>query len=68
MSTFTESQRRADSTTRQATVSFGPEMPGIGSWEWLGADLIGELGRFYRTSSWDRAPQESGVVFIIKEA
>ena len=68
MSTFTESQKQADSTTRQATVSFGPEMPGIGSWEWLGADLIGELGRYYQTSSWDRAPQESDVVFIIKEA
>jgi hypothetical protein len=30
-------------------VAFGPVMPGWGSWDWVGADLMAELRRYYRT-------------------
>src|SRR5262245_27316687 len=30
-------------------VAFGPVMPGWGSWDWVGADLLAELARYYRT-------------------
>jgi hypothetical protein len=32
----------------QPTVAIGPVMPGWGSWEWVGADLVQELAKYYR--------------------
>jgi hypothetical protein len=29
-------------------VAFGPVMPGWGSWDWVGADLAAELGKYFR--------------------
>lgn len=48
-------------------VSFGPAMPGWGSWEWLGADTSAELGRYFQTStfSWGELP-DCDVVVVIK--
>jgi hypothetical protein len=32
----------------QPTIAIGPVMPGWGSWEWVGADLVQELAKYYR--------------------
>jgi hypothetical protein len=34
---------------RRPVVTFGPEMPGWGSWDWVGADVMAEMGKFFRT-------------------
>jgi hypothetical protein len=33
---------------RLATIAIGPVMPGWGSWDWVGADLVSELANDYR--------------------
>src|SRR5205814_2006677 len=51
------------------SVAFGPEMPGWGSWDWVGADLAEELAHCYRTTSY--RPGElpvADVVVVIKHA
>lgn len=50
-----------------AAVYFGPEMPGWGSWEWVGADLQRELGKYFRTECFRRNEIPSAdVIFVIK--
>lgn len=48
-------------------VSFGPAMPGWGSWDWLGADTAAELGRYFPTSTflWGELP-DCDVAVVIK--
>lgn len=51
------------------TVAFGPVMPGWGSWEWVGQDLLQETARRYRTtvfSAWEVPACDAAVV--IKQA
>jgi hypothetical protein len=36
------------SAARKATLAIGPEMPGWGSWEWVGADVARELAKYFR--------------------
>ncbi len=48
-------------------IAFGPEMPGWGSWDWLGADLRDELASNYRTVSFaGSAVPECDVLVLIK--
>lgn len=49
------------------TVAFGPEMPGWGSWEWVGLDLREELAAYYRTGSFraDELP-DADIVVVVK--
>jgi hypothetical protein len=50
-------------------VAFGPEMPGWGSWEWLGLDLLGELARYYHTVRFrGLAVPDCDVVVVVKQA
>lgn len=49
------------------TIGFGPERPGIGSWEWLGEDLAAELSpSYYITKFTDQIPV-CDVLVLIKE-
>lgn len=36
-------------TQDKPLIAFGPEMPGWGSWDWVGADLQNESAKFYET-------------------
>jgi len=50
-------------------VAFGPERPGWGSWDWVGADLRDALGHAYETrtfSEWDDV--EADVTVVVKHA
>jgi hypothetical protein len=50
-------------------VALGPEMPGWGSWEWIGAGLAEELGRYCRTSIFPAgAVPDADAVIVIKHA
>jgi hypothetical protein len=35
-------------STEKRIIAIGPVMPGWGSWEWVGADLVQELAKYYR--------------------
>jgi hypothetical protein len=49
------------------SVAIGPDTPGWGSWDWVGADLVPELARWYRTSpfDWEELP-EADVLLVVK--
>jgi len=50
-------------------VAFGPEMPGWGSWDWVGAGLRDALSGTYRTvtfSAWDEV--ETDITVVVKHA
>lgn len=50
-------------------VAFGPAMPGWGSWEWVGADLVRELSPSFETVSFDGPPlPDCDVVVVVKHA
>jgi hypothetical protein len=54
---------------QRPTVAIGPEMPGWGSWEWVGADLAAELSEYYRTTTF--APgelPEADTILVVKHA
>lgn len=46
-------------------VAFGPEMPGWGSWDWVGADLRNELGRSFSTGSFRETDVPACDVLVI---
>lgn len=49
------------------TVAFGPELPGIGSWDWVGGDTLAELSRFYETVTFTpEAIPDCDVLVIVK--
>jgi hypothetical protein len=52
---------------RRLRVAFGPETPGWGSWNWVGADLVRELaaGLDTRSFGWGELP-EGDVCVIVK--
>ena len=54
---------------KDCVVAFGPEMPGWGSWEWIGDCLKQELSKCYRTISFQggELPQ-ADLVFVVKHA
>jgi hypothetical protein len=48
-------------------IAFGPEMPGWGSWDWVGADLCRHLATMYRTTTFAEANvPECEVCVIVK--
>jgi hypothetical protein len=50
-------------------VAVGPNVPGWGSWEWVGADLVGPLSRWFETSTYrqgDAPPSNADVVLVVK--
>jgi hypothetical protein len=60
--------RLQDGETKRPTVAFGPEMPGWGSWDWVGADIQKELSRHYQTVSF-QGPElpECDVAVVVKQ-
>jgi YD repeat-containing protein len=71
-----ESERNQHRETRKAertmpktsalSVSFGPVMPGWGSWQWAGDDICVELSQHFRTQRFDGTviPKSDVVVFV----
>lgn len=48
-------------------VAIGPEMPGWGSWEWLGADLSRELARWFAVSIFRAGDEpDADLVLLVK--
>ncbi|TWT43064.1 hypothetical protein KOR42_45240 [Thalassoglobus neptunius] len=45
-------------------LAFGPKAPGFGSWEWIGQDLINELGPDHAIAFDQEIPSCDAVVFI----
>jgi len=57
----------AEGRPRVPSVGFFPEAPGFGSWEWVGTDIAGELGKWYRTQTCrPDEVAECDVLFVIK--
>jgi hypothetical protein len=55
--------------TDRPVVAFGPEMRGWGSWDWVGADLLGELRKTFRTASFNSQQiSDADVVVLVKQA
>lgn len=53
-------------TTDRPVVAFGPELRGIGSWEWNGADLAEEFGQYFTTLTFEREVPACDVRVIVK--
>jgi hypothetical protein len=54
---------------RKLIIAFGPEMPGWGSWDWIGADLLEELAGSYQTVSFrGQAIPDCDVLIVVKHA
>jgi len=54
-------------TDREPLIAFGPEMPGWGSWEWIGNGLIKELSKSYRTFCYRTVDlSEADIVVVVK--
>ena len=67
--TLTNEMAPAVSQRGQPTVAFGPEMPGWGSWDWVGADIAQELSKSFRTAMFHGSDvPESDVVVFVKHA
>ncbi len=50
-------------------VAFGPVMPGWGSWDWVGADLIDELAQYSHTDAFTfEGIPDVDVIVIVKHA
>lgn len=50
---------------RELSVAFGPEMPGFGSWEWVGAETARELAKYFDVVTFrDSIPSCDVVVFV----
>lgn len=54
--------------SRLAKIHLGPVMPGWGSWEWLGQEMIPEFQRYAAVStfSYQQEPPRDGIVIVIK--
>ena len=58
-----------EQTQSRPLVVFGPEMPGWGSWDWVGADLLREISRYYRTQQFSSSGiPAADVLVIVKHA
>jgi hypothetical protein len=57
---------RSPRHARRSALGVGPETPGWGSWDWVGADLVPELARWYDTSAfgWDEFPARDLLVVV----
>ena len=49
-------------------VAFGPELPGFGSWEWVGQELAEELSRDFQTVRFSREIPACDVLVIVKQS
>jgi hypothetical protein len=59
--------RKRRNPGERPVIAFGPEMPGWGSWEWVGADLQQELSKYFQTVSFaTHAVPSCDVAVIIK--
>jgi hypothetical protein len=47
-------------------VAFGPVLPSIGSWEWVGADLAGELSGTYQTRTFGQQIPRADLFVVVK--
>lgn len=57
---------RVLSSDRRPLVAFGPELAGIGSWEWVGRDLADELSGECRTTTFQDDIRDCDVAVIVK--
>lgn len=48
------------------TVAIGPEMPGIGSWDWVGRDFVEQLRQQFSVTVWRDVPPPSDIVVVVK--
>lgn len=57
--------KSTDSSDRPL-IAFGPELAGVGSWEWNGADLVEQLSADFRTVTFAREVPRYDVLVIVK--
>jgi hypothetical protein len=51
----------------KSVIAFGPKLPGIGSWEWIGAEMMQELSKFYDIQSYtSESVPDCDVLVVIK--
>lgn len=56
---------RSRNPASRRRIAFGPVMPGFGSWEWIGAELVDSLsGRFETMTFRDEIPDCDAAVFV----
>lgn len=61
-------EETADPTRGETTprIAFGPRLPGIGSWDWVGADLAAELSGPLQILTFDHDILQCDLVVIVK--
>ena len=59
-------QIQAAEQPKQPVVAFGPELPEIGSWQWIGADLAEELAGPFATVTFAETIPRCDVVVVVK--
>lgn len=55
-----------NSPLKNITIAIGPIMPGIGSWEWVGQDLIRILGEHFGVTTWSETIPKCDAAIIVK--
>lgn len=64
-----QSPNPAIRTQGRPVLAFGPEMPGWGSWDWVGADMERQLAQRYETRRYrDFDFPDCDVLFVVKHA
>jgi hypothetical protein len=49
-------------------IAVGPAMPGWGSWDWVGVDVLTELGKYFPTGSFADGPlPASDLLLVVKQ-
>lgn len=68
MSTTLDAPTRVPDRTDSArpVIAFGPRLPGIGSWEWVGADLVQALAADFETVAFEGAFVPCDLIVLVK--
>ena len=54
------------SSANHPLIAIGPKMPGIGSWDWVGRDLIDAIKVDYDVRTWSESIPRCDVLIIVK--
>ena len=57
----------AATVTKKPVIAFGPELPGVGSWEWIGGDMAGELSGCFETVTFKKTIPPCDLLVLLKD-
>ena len=52
---------------KKLVIAFGPELPGVGSWEWIGGDMAQELSGRFQTLTFKKTIPRCDLLVLLKD-